>query len=225
MMTPQQIAKLIDHTILKPETTVSMVERVAAEARQYGFASVCVNPWFVPRVAKLLEGTDIDVTTVIGFPLGATTSSAKAFEAEEALRNGATEFDMVLNVGLLKSGDYRGVVEDIRAVKQAVGDRVLKVILETALLTPEEIAEASRASVEAGADFVKTSTGFGPGGATVEAVRIMRETVGPDFGVKASGGIRTLDTLLAMVKAGANRIGASSSVAIMEEALARSGNS
>ncbi len=223
-MTPREIAKLIDHTILKPEATVDMVDRVVEEARQHGFASVCVNPWFVPRVARLLKDTDIDVTTVIGFPLGATTSAAKAFEAEEALRNGATEFDMVLNVGMLKSGDMKGVVEDIRAVKQAIGDHVLKVILETALLTPEEIADASRASVEAGADFVKTSTGFGPGGATVEAVKIMRETVGQDFGVKASGGIRTLDNLLAMVQAGANRIGASSSVAIMEEARARFGD-
>jgi deoxyribose-phosphate aldolase len=214
-MNARQIASMIDHTLLKPEATKEQIHKLCEEAKEHGFASVCVNPFWVREAAKLLAGTGVKVCTVVGFPLGATTKETKAFETKDAIAGGAEEIDMVLNIGALKSGDYETVRDDIRAVVEAAGGAVVKVILETGLLTEEEIVKASELSKEAGAHFVKTSTGFGKGGATVEAVRLMRQTVGESMGVKASGGVRDLETALKMVEAGANRIGASASVAIV----------
>ena len=209
------ITPLIDHTLLKPEATEQQVRQLCAEAVEYGFASVCVNPWFVPLVAELLQGSNVRACTVIGFPLGANHSSTKAAEARLATSHGATELDMVLNVGALKSGLDDLVHEDIRGVVEAGGDRaIVKVILETALLSPDEIARACELSRDAGAAFVKTSTGFGPGGATAEDVALMRRTVGRSMGVKASGGIGTREDAAAMIAAGATRIGASAGVRI-----------
>jgi deoxyribose-phosphate aldolase len=215
-----ELAQFIDHTLLRPDATRQQIERLCAEARQYHFASVCVNPTWVSMCATLLAGSDVDVCTVVGFPLGATLSSVKAFEAEQAIRLGATEIDMVINMGALKSGKEDLVRADIRAVADPchASNALLKVIIETALLTNEEKARACRLAQEAGADFVKTSTGFGPGGATVEDVALMRGSVGPDLGVKAAGGIRSLSNALAMIKAGATRIGASSGIQIVQEA-------
>jgi deoxyribose-phosphate aldolase len=210
-----QLASLIDHTLLKPDAMPEAIERLCREAAEYGFASVCVNPGNVVRAARLLRGTRVNVCTVIGFPLGATTSLAKAFEARDAVAGGADELDMVLNVGALKAGDETLVSRDIRAVVEAADGRVVKVILETGLLTEEEKVRACLLVKEAGAAFVKTSTGFGPGGATVEDVQLMRRTVGPDFGVKASGGIRDRETAERMVAAGAIRLGTSSGVGII----------
>lgn len=209
------LARLIDHTLLKPDATEAQVRKLCEEARQFSFASVCVNPAWVPLCAKLLAGSPVKVCTVIGFPLGATTPTTKAVEARDAIANGAHEIDMVINVGALKSGNDELVRRDIEAVVQAAkGQALVKVILETALLTREEKIKACLLAKQAGADFVKTSTGFGPGGATVEDIALMRETVGPEMGVKASGGIRDRATAEAMVAAGATRIGASASVAI-----------
>lgn len=219
------MARMIDHTALKPETTEEQIRALCAEARQYCFASVCINPCYVPLAAELLRGTPIAVCTVIGFPLGATQTSTKVREAEQAVRDGATELDMVLNVGKLKSGCYDYVEEDIRAVVEvAHGSRatggagrvVLKVILETALLTDEEKVIASVLSQNAGADFVKTSTGFSKGGATAADVALMRRVVGPGMGVKASGGVRSREDVETMIAHGATRIGASASVQIMK---------
>ncbi|WP_312117364.1 deoxyribose-phosphate aldolase [Brevibacillus reuszeri] len=207
--------KYIDHTLLKPEATQAMIDKLCAEAKEHDFASVCVNPYWVKRSAELLAGTDVKVCTVIGFPLGASTSEVKAAETSDAIRNGATEVDMVLNVGALKSGDLETVKADVAAVKRAAGDVLLKVILETGLLTDEEKETACKLCVEAGADYVKTSTGFGPGGATVEDIALMRKTVGADVGVKASGGVRDGEAALAMIEAGASRIGTSSGVSIV----------
>lgn len=209
------INKYIDHTLLKPETTASMIDKLCAEAKQYDFASVCVNPAWVKRSAEHLQGTDVKVCTVIGFPLGANTPEVKAFETRDAIANGATEVDMVLNIGALKSGDLDLVKRDVAAVVEAAGNVLVKVILETGLLTDEEKVTACKLCVEAGADYVKTSTGFGPGGATVEDIALMRKTVGPDIGVKASGGVRDRATALAMIEAGATRIGASAGIAII----------
>ena len=211
------IAALIDHTILKPEATRSDVIRICREARTYGFASVCVNGFWVPLVSAELSGSPVKVCTVLGFPLGAMTTEAKRAEALDALRKGAQELDMVLNIGALRGGEHEVVKEDIAVVAQACHDAgaIVKVILETALLTDVEKAEACRISVNAGADFVKTSTGFGPAGATAKDIELMRRTVGPTLGVKASGGIRTLDSVREMVAAGATRIGASASLAIL----------
>lgn len=209
--------KLFDHTLLKPEATTAQVKKICDEAKEFDFASVCVNPDYVAFAAKELKGTSVNVCTVIGFPLGSNIPEVKAFEAEKAVEQGATEIDMVLNVSKVKEGDYDYVAKEIALVKVACHGKLLKVILETCLLTPEEIAKASAASEKGGADFVKTSTGFNKGGATVEAVRIMRETVGDRLGVKASGGIHTLAEAKAMVEAGANRLGCSASVAIMNE--------
>ncbi|MFC4775929.1 deoxyribose-phosphate aldolase [Paenibacillus sp. GCM10023252] len=215
-VTGEQVAGMIDHTLLKADATKQEVEKLCEEAREYKFATVCVNPTWVALCAKLLEGSGVGVTTVVGFPLGATTTAAKAAEAQDAIANGATEVDMVLNIGLVKSGDLAGARADIAGVAAVCqGKAVLKVILETGLLTDEEKAAASKASVEAGADFVKTSTGFGKGGATVEDIALMRRTVGPDLGVKASGGVRDYETAAAMIQAGATRIGASSGIAIV----------
>ncbi len=215
-VTDRNVARLIDHTLLKPDATEEDIRRLCEEARRYGFASVCVNPSYVPLAARLLEGSEVAVCTVIGFPLGATTPTTKAIETRDAIANGATEIDMVINVGALKSGNDDLVRRDIQAVVDAArGKALVKVILETALLSREEKIKACLLAKMAGADFVKTSTGFGPGGATVEDVALMREVVGPEMGVKASGGIRDLETAKAMVAAGATRIGASASVAIV----------
>ncbi len=217
------IALLIDHTILKPETTAAQVRQLCEEALQYKFASACVNPVFVPLVAEMLRGSSIKVCSVAGFPLGATTTDAKVFEAQEAIHHGAQEIDMVMNVGALKSRDESEVEEDIRRVADAChrGKAICKVILETCLLSDEEKVRACKIAVRAGADYVKTSTGFNAGGATVEDVALMRATVGPKIGVKASGGIRTLEDLKKMLAAGATRIGTSSGVKIMQEAGAK----
>jgi len=219
---PHNIAALIDHTLLKPEATRADIEKVCSEARQYGFASVCVNPFWVPAVEAELRGSPVKVCTVIGFPLGATSTEAKVAEAALALRAGAQELDMVINVGALRSSDEDLVKLDIRAVAEAAREAgaIVKVILETALLENDEKVTACVLAKEAGAEFVKTSTGFGPGGAKVEDVALMRRAVGPQMGVKASGGIRTLADLEAMVAAGATRIGASASVKIVAEAAA-----
>ncbi|WP_243648686.1 deoxyribose-phosphate aldolase [Hazenella coriacea] len=209
------IASMIDHTLLKPEATKEQIQVLCEEAKTHQFASVCVNPYWVKESASLLKGTEVKVCTVIGFPLGATTKEVKAFETREAIQQGATEIDMVLNIGALKSGDVDQVKEDIVAVVEAAQGMTVKVILETGLLTDDEIVQACELSKAAGAHFVKTSTGFGHGGATVEAVQLMRKTVGADLGVKASGGVRDHATVIQMIEAGANRIGASSGVAIV----------
>lgn len=214
-MDVKQIAAMIDHTLLKPEATNEQIAVLCEEAKRHGFASVCVNPYWVKEAARHLAGTDVKVCTVVGFPLGATTKEAKAYETRDAIQNGATEIDMVMNIGALKSGDLATVKEDIQAVVEAAQGLTVKVILETGLLTDDEIVQACEQAKRAGARFVKTSTGFGQGGATVEAVELMRKTVGPEMGVKASGGIRDLKTVRQMIAAGADRIGASASVAIV----------
>jgi deoxyribose-phosphate aldolase len=217
------LARLIDHTLLKPDASHADIERLCREAAQFSFASVCVNPNWVPLCARLLEGSGVKVCTVVGFPFGSHLPDVKAFEARRAVEQGAQEVDMVINIGALKSKDYALVEQDIRGVVQAVGrDTVVKVILETALLTREEKIMGSTLAKAAGADYVKTSTGFGGGGATVEDVRLMRETVGPELGVKASGGIRTKQDVEAMVAAGATRIGASAGVKIVRGGAAES---
>ena len=208
---------MIDHTLLKQDATKPQIEKLCAEAKEYVFASVCVNPTWVKTSAELLTGTPVKVCTVIGFPLGASTPETKAFETKDAIQNGAGEIDMVLNVGALKSEDLTLVKRDIEAVVEAAkGQAIVKVILETCLLTKEEIKVASQISKDAGADFVKTSTGFSTGGATVDDVTLMREVVGPDLGVKASGAVRSLEDVEKMIEAGATRIGASSGVQIMQ---------
>lgn len=211
-----EIARMIDHTLLKPDAQRADVERLCREARENSFASVCVNPCWVPLCARLLEGSTVKVCTVIGFPLGATTSRAKASETRQAVRDGAQEVDMVLNVGLAKDGEWRQVEDDVRGVVEAAGKRVLsKVILETCLLSDEQIVKACLACRAAGADFVKTSTGFSSGGATAEHVALMRRVVGAGMGVKASGGVRTLNDAVQLIESGADRLGASASVAIV----------
>jgi len=225
-LTPEQVAKLIDHTLLKPDATAADVEKLCAEARQHGFFSVCVNPVFVPQVKKLLQGSTVKVCCVVGFPLGAQDPQIKLLEARKAIREGAQEVDMVVNVGALKGKDDALVLRDIRGVVEACKDgRALsKVILETSLLTDEEKVRACELSMKAGADYVKTSTGFSSGGATAEDIALMARTVAPKkLGVKASGGVRTYADLLKMVKAGATRVGASASVKILEEARAAAG--
>ncbi|HDR7781753.1 MULTISPECIES: deoxyribose-phosphate aldolase [Bacillus] len=210
------IAKLIDHTILKANTTKEDVMKVIEEAKEYKFASVCINPTWVKLAAEELAGHGVDVCTVIGFPLGASTTETKAFETKDAIAKGATEVDMVINVGALKDGDNEFVEKDIYEVVQAAkGKALVKVIIETCLLTDEEKVRACELSVKAGADFVKTSTGFSTGGATAEDIALMRKTVGPNVGVKASGGVRTREDADNMVAAGASRVGASASVAIV----------
>jgi deoxyribose-phosphate aldolase len=212
------IAALIDHTILKPDATRADVVKVCREAREYHFASVCVNPYWVPLVARELAGSDVKVCSVAGFPLGATTTDAKVAETAGALRNGAQEIDMVINVGALRSGDFDAVGNDIQQVVRVAhqAGAIVKVILETALLDDPQKTKASRLAKAAGADFVKTSTGFSSSGATAHDVALMRAAVGPEMGVKASGGIRTLQDVQAMTAAGATRIGASASVKIVE---------
>ncbi len=216
-MTAQELAKTIDHTLLKPDATAAQILKICDEAKTYGFASVCVNPSRIALVAKALEGTDVTPCCVVGFPLGAIPSESKAAEAAVAVKNGAREIDMVIDIGAAKDGDWARVESDIAAVKAACGEARLKVIIETCLLTDEEKVQACLAAKRAGADFVKTSTGFSKGGATVEDVRLMREAVGPEMGVKASGGIHNRAEALAMLEAGATRIGASSGIAIVSE--------
>ncbi len=216
------IAALIDHTLLKPEATAADIRKVCAEARQYGFASVCVNPYWVRLVAGELKGSPVKVCSVVGFPLGANATEIKVAETAAAIRDGANEIDMVLNIGELRAANHDAVRGDIKAVVETAhaGGAIVKVILETALLSDEQKVAASLLAKEAGADFVKTSTGFGPGGATAADVALMRNTVGAVIGVKASGGVRTLEDLQAMVAAGANRVGASASVKIVEATAA-----
>ena len=215
-----RLNKYIDHTILKPETTQEQVEKILSEAKEYDFASVCVNPTWVSLAAESLKDSDVKVCTVIGFPLGANTSAVKAFETKDAIANGADEIDMVINIGALKAGNDALVLDDIKAVVDASGDKLVKVIIEACLLTDDEKVRACQLSKEAGADYVKTSTGFSSGGATVADVALMRKTVGPDMGVKASGGARSYEDAIAFIEAGASRIGASSGVAIMNGAQA-----
>ncbi|RUT30644.1 deoxyribose-phosphate aldolase [Paenibacillus zeisoli] len=211
------VAALIDHTLLRADATKAEITKLTEEAKKYEFASVCVNPTWVAYCAEQLAGTSVKVCTVIGFPLGANTSEVKAFEAANAIKNGAGEVDMVINIGALKDGDHTLVEQDIKAVVEAAaGKALVKVIIETSLLTDEEKVKASELAVRAGADFVKTSTGFSSGGATPEDVALMRRTVGDQVGVKASGGVRSLEDMTKMVEAGATRIGASSGVKIME---------
>jgi deoxyribose-phosphate aldolase len=211
------IAKMIDHTALKADTTKDTIEKLCKEASEYKFASVCVNPTWVETAAQLLKGSDVKVCTVIGFPLGANTPETKAFETKDAIEKGATEVDMVINIGALKDKNDELVERDIRAVSSAAKGKALsKVIIETSLLTEEEKVRACEIAVRAGADYVKTSTGFSSGGATVEDIELMRKTVGPEIGVKASGGVRDTEGAEAMVKAGATRIGASSGVSIVK---------
>ena len=213
-----QIAGMIDHTLLKPDATQQEIAQLCYEARKYSFASVCVNPTWVSLCAQLLQGSEVKVCTVIGFPLGATSSETKAFETETAIKQGATEIDMVINVGALKARDLETVAKDIHGVVKAAHPRgaIVKVIIETVLLTDEEKTIASLISKEAGADFVKTSTGFAGGGATVHDIELMRKAVGPQMGVKASGGVRTFEDAESMIKAGATRIGASAGVKIIQ---------
>lgn len=212
------IAKMIDHTLLKPDATQQEIAQLCFEARKYGFASVCVNPTWVSLCAELLKGSSVKVCTVIGFPLGATAPEVKAFETETAIRQGATEIDMVINIGALKARDLELVAKDIRGVVNAAHPRgaIVKVIIETVLLDDEEKTIACLLAKEAGADFVKTSTGFAGGGATVHDVELMRKVVGPQMGVKASGGVRTFEDAESMIKAGATRIGASAGVKIIQ---------
>ena len=209
-------AKLIDHTILKPVASKEDVRRICDEAKQHGFFSVCINPYWVAYAKELLKGTDVKVCTVIGFPLGANTTAVKVYETEDALKNGADEIDMVINLGALKSGDYDTVLNDISAVRKACEGHILKVIIETSQLTEEEKVKTCELAAEAGADFVKTSTGFTGGGATAADVALMRKSVPATMQVKASGGVRSREDFDAMVAAGATRIGASSGVKIIE---------
>lgn len=216
-MISSDLAKYFDHTILKPAATEVEVEKICEEAVSYGFFSVCVNPVRVKRVSQLLAGTEVKICSVIGFPLGASIPYIKGLETEQAVIDGADEIDMVINVGALKDADYATVQKDIHTVVRAAGGKIVKVIIETCLLEQDEIVDACQISRKAGAHFVKTSTGFAGGGATVEDVTLMKETVGSDLQVKASGGIKTLDDVNKMIAAGADRIGASAGVAIIEE--------
>ncbi|WP_105994357.1 deoxyribose-phosphate aldolase [Staphylococcus simulans] len=209
-------AKYIDHTLLKPDTTVDQIDKLIDEAKEYKFKSVCINPTYVKHAAEALKDSDVLVCTVIGFPLGANTSEVKAFEVEDAVKNGADELDMVINIGALKDGRYDEVQKDIEAVVKAADGHTVKVIIETVLLTEKEKRKASELSKAAGADFVKTSTGFAGGGATVEDVKLMKEVVGDDLEVKASGGVRNLEDFKAMLDAGATRVGASAGVQIIQ---------
>ncbi len=220
----QKIASLIDHTLLKPEASTSQIKTLCAEARRYQFASVCINPGYVPLCREELKGSDVKVCTVIGFPLGASTSQTKAFETRDAIDNGAGEIDMVINIGLLKSKHYVKVEDDIKAVVEAAKGAIVKIILETALLTDNEIIKACQLSKSGGAHFVKTSTGFAKGGASVHAVELMRRTVGMGMGVKASGGIKSFTDADKMIKAGATRIGASASVEIIKGSESKAGH-
>ncbi|WP_312654549.1 deoxyribose-phosphate aldolase [Proteiniclasticum sp.] len=211
------LAKHIDHTLLKPDGTEAELIRLCEEAKEHGFFSVCINPSNIEKAKELLDGTDTKICTVVGFPLGQMTTEAKSYETKEAVFLGAEEVDMVINIGKLKDKDYDYVLEDIRAVVLAAGGVLTKVIIETCLLTDEEKVKACELAKDAGADFVKTSTGFSKAGATKEDIALMRKTVGPEMGVKASGGIRTLEDAMTMIENGATRLGLSASVAILNE--------
>ncbi|MBU2531052.1 MAG: deoxyribose-phosphate aldolase [Elusimicrobia bacterium] len=217
------IAQMIDHTLLKANATQKEIGKLCEDARKYCFASVCINPAYVTLASRLLRGSGVKVCTVIGFPLGSSTPTIKAIEARDAIANGADEIDMVLNIGALKSGNDRLVLDDIKAVRTATCGKILKVILETSYLSKEEKIRACILSKEANADFVKTSTGFGSGGATVEDIALMRGIVGSEMGVKASGGIKDASIAQAMIKAGATRLGTSASIAIISGAAAEKG--
>ena len=212
-----KINKFIDHTLLAQDADEKKIDKLIAEAKEHDFASVCVNTCWTKKCAEALKDTDVNVCVVVGFPLGAMDTKSKAFEAKTAVEDGADEIDMVINVGWLKSGRYSDVENDIREVKKACGDKHLKVIIECCLLTDEEKVKAFQLSQKAGADFVKTSTGFSKSGATVEDVRLMRKTVGDSLGVKAAGGIRDGKTAVAMIEAGASRLGCSAGIKIIEE--------
>jgi len=216
LLSPAQLAAFIDHTILKADATAGDIEKLCAEAREHKFYSVCVNGSRVAQARHFLEGSDVKVACVVGFPLGAMAADAKRFETEAAIDDGAQEIDVVLNVGRLKDGDDKYVLRELRDVVEAADGRSVKVILENCLLTTEQKIRACKLVVESDAHFVKTSTGFGAGGATIADVELMRATVGPKFGVKASGGIRDTQTALAMIAAGATRLGTSASVAIVQ---------
>lgn len=218
MMDKKTIAAMIDHTLLKPEATPAQIEKLCAEAAEYHFASVCVNPVYIPLAARLLKGTGVKVCCVVGFPLGAIAPEQKAAEAASCAAMGAEELDMVIHVGAAKAGDWALVQRDIEGVVKAAAWHTVKVIIETCLLTDEEKVKACEAAKAAGAHFVKTSTGFSTGGATTHDIALMRKTVGPEMGVKASGGIRDYETAMAMIEAGANRIGASAGIAIVAAA-------
>lgn len=218
-----KINKYIDHTLLKADSVQSQFDQLIDEAKTYDFASVCVNSCWVAYAAEALKDSDVKVCTVVGFPLGATTSATKAFETKDAIANGADEIDMVINIGLLKQGDDQAVEDDMRAVVEASGDKLVKVIIEACLLTDEEKVRACQSAVKAGVDFVKTSTGFSTGGATISDVKLMRQTVGPDIGVKAAGGARSLEDAMAFIEAGATRIGTSAGVTIMKGEVANGG--
>lgn len=212
-----QLNKTIDHTLLKPEATEAQIKTLCEEAAKYDFMSVCVNPTWVKKAAELLAGTDVKVCTVVGFPLGANTSEVKAYEVENAIKNGATEVDMVINIGALKGGNDTLVQSDIESVVAvSKGKALSKVIIETSLLTDDEKVRACELAKKAGADFVKTSTGFSTGGATLEDIKLMRATVGPEMGVKASGGVRTTEDAHQFIEAGATRLGSSNGLAIVE---------
>ncbi len=217
-MDKKTIASMIDHTLLKPEATPAQVEKLCAEAAEYHFASVCVNPVYIPLAARLLKDTGVKVCCVVGFPLGAIAPEQKAAEAASCAAMGAEELDMVIHIGAAKAGDWALVQRDIEGVVKAAAGRTVKVIIETCLLTDEEKVKACEAAKAAGAHFVKTSTGFSTGGATTHDIALMRKTVGPEMGVKASGGIRDYATAMAMIEAGANRIGASAGIVIVAAA-------
>lgn len=217
-MDKKTIASMIDHTLLKPEATPAQIEKLCAEAAEYHFASVCVNPVYIPLAARLLKGTGVKVCCVVGFPLGAIAPEQKAAEAASCAAMGAEELDMVIHVGAAKAGDWALVQRDIEGVVKAAAGHTVKVIIETCLLTDEEKVKACEAAKAAGAHFVKTSTGFSTGGATTHDIALMRKTVGLEMGVKASGGIRDYETAMAMIEAGANRIGASAGIAIVAAA-------
>jgi deoxyribose-phosphate aldolase len=216
----ERMAHMIDHTLLKPDATQDEIAQLCYEARKHKFASVCVNPAYAKLCSELLKGSEVEVCVVVGFPLGATPTDGKVFETQQAIREGASEVDMVINIGALKSRDYESVEQDIASVARVchAGNAILKVIIEAALLTDEEKVVACQLSKVAGADYVKTSTGFGPGGATIEDVALMRRVVGPTMGVKAAGGIRTYEDAQKMIAAGASRLGASASIRIMQGA-------
>lgn len=214
------IARFIDHTLLKPDATEEMIENLCNEAKKYNFYAVCINPYYVKLAKKILRNSNVKIATVIGFPLGANTSKIKALEAEESIKDGADELDMVISIAALKNKDYDKVKEDIEeVVKKAKGNALVKVIIETCLLTEDEKVKACNLSLEAGANFVKTSTGFNGKGATVEDIRLIKSVVGDKMKIKASGGIRDYETAIKMIEAGANRIGASSSVKIVQDSI------
>lgn len=215
-MNKKEVAKMIDHTLLKPDATEEMIDKLCQEASTYNFASVCINPYWVAKAAKSLKNSEVKVCTVVGFPLGATSTESKVYETRIAIEQGADEIDMVINIGALKSNLVDIVEEDIKAIVEATKDKaIVKVIIETGILTREEKIKACELSKKAKADFVKTSTGFGYGGATYDDVKLMRSVVGPDMGVKASGGVKTYEDAIKVIEAGATRIGASAGISIV----------